>query len=318
MREVLRSARPDMVLVHGDTTTCFAAGLSAFYAGVPVGHVEAGLCTRNLAAPFPEEANRMLVATLCALSFAPTGSNLLEEHRARASIVVTGNTVIDALLWVRERVNAADGVRWRDLLGPALHARVSEPKRKRVLITGHRRENSGQGFPDLCTAIKTFVQAHADWVFVYPVHLNPNVQEPVNAILSGLANVALIPPLECEPFVWLMARCDLILSDSGGVQEEGPSLGKPVLVMREVTERPETVQAGTVKLVSTDPHAIVRSVDTLLTDRCAYDAMARAINPYGDGQASQRVVHALERHFFGDTHVDEFVSHPVQQEAVNV
>lgn len=321
MREVLRSARPDMVLVHGDTTTCLAAGLSAFYAGVPVGHVEAGLRTRNLAAPFPEEANRTLVAPLCALNFAPTvqaRSNLLDEHRPRASIVVTGNTVIDALLWVRERVNTADDVRWRDLLGPALHVRVSEPKRKLVLITGHRRENFGQGFLDLCTAIKTLAQAHPDWDFVYPVHLNPNVQEPVNAILSGLANVALIPPLEYEPFVWLMDRCDLILSDSGGVQEEGPSLGKPVLVMREVTERPEAVQAGTVQLVGTDPHAIVRGVETLLTDRCAYDAMARAINPYGDGHASQRIVNALERHFFGDTHVDEFVSNPVQQEAVNV
>lgn len=309
MRDVLAQARPDMVLVHGDTSTCFAAGLAAFYAGVPLAHVEAGLRTHNLAAPFPEEANRTLVAPLCTLHLAPTDQareNLLAEGRSGEGIFVTGNTVIDALLWVRERVNTASGHRWRELLGTELHANALNPARKLVLITGHRRENFGQGFLDLCNAIRTLALAHADWDFIYPVHLNPNVQKPVNEILRDLPNVALIAPLDYEPFVWLMDRCDVILSDSGGVQEEGPSLGKPVLVMRDVTERPEAVRAGTVRLVGTNARAIIDGVQTLLTDQDAYDAMARAINPYGDGLAAPRIVQALEHHFFHTTPPEQF------------
>lgn len=311
MRDTLRDAAPDVVLVHGDTTTCLAAGLAAFYEKIPLGHVEAGLRTRDMRAPFPEEANRTLVAPLCSFQFAPTQKsrqNLLDEAQPRDKILVTGNTVIDALLWVRDKVNQYPEKQWLQQFGEQLCERILDSQRKLVLITGHRRENFGQGFVDLCNAIRTLAEKHQDWEFVYPVHLNPNVQEPVNQILGGLENVHLIAPLDYLPFVWLMDKSDLILTDSGGVQEEAPSLGKPVLVMREVTERPEAVDAGTVKLVGTNPANIITGVESLLTDATAYAEMARAINPYGDGHAAERIVQRLENYFLGEGEVSEFGS----------
>ena len=309
MRGILRTAKPDFVLVHGDTTTCFAAGLAAFYQGIPLGHVEAGLRTGDLRAPFPEEANRTLVAPLCRLHFAPTPvarANLLAEGHAPENIRVTGNTVIDALLWVRQEIEQYHEDYWHGKFGAELVARVLDPKSRVILITGHRRENFGQGFVDLCEAIKTLAERHGQWEFIYPVHLNPNVLEPVRRILGGLANVHLLEPLEYLPFVWLMHRCELILTDSGGVQEEGPSLGKPVLVMRAVTERPEAVDAGTVRLVGTQQADIVGGVEELLTDPRAYRQMSRAINPYGDGCAADRIVRSLEKFFTGAREVREF------------
>jgi UDP-N-acetylglucosamine 2-epimerase (non-hydrolysing) len=296
MREVIREERPDLLLVQGDTTTCFAAALAAFYENVPVGHVEAGLRTGNLRAPFPEEANRAMVSRIASLHFAPTAwarGNLLREGVPDAAIHVTGNTVIDALLMVRDKVLAADPARWRAQFGDVLFGRITDPARWLILVTGHRRENFGQGFIDLCSAIRDLARAHPDWDVVYPVHLNPNVRRPVLAILGQETNVALIAPQDYAPFVWLMVQSDLILTDSGGIQEEAPSLGKPVLVMRETTERPEAVEAGTVRLVGTSRKAINDSVETLLGDRAAYAAMANASNPYGDGTAAGRIVDAI-------------------------
>lgn len=291
--EVVRKVKPDLVLVHGDTTTCFAAGLAAFYEQVPVGHVEAGLRTGNMAAPFPEEANRSLVGRLATWHFAPTErsrQNLLAENTPDERIVVTGNTVIDALLMVRDKVTEVDPEVWQNRFGDALYTRMTDPARKMVLITGHRRENFGQGFIDLCNAIKRLAEDHPEWDLVYPVHLNPNVQKPVNEILGDLANVSLIPPQDYLPFVWLMNQCDIILTDSGGVQEEGPSLGKPVLVMRDVTERPEAVEAGTVRLVGTDEEKIYSGVKGILEDHALYEEMSRAHNPYGYGKAVERIL----------------------------
>lgn len=296
MRDVLREHRPDVVLVHGDTTTCLAAGLAAFYAGIRVAHVEAGLRTGNLQAPFPEEANRSLVGRITRFHFAPTATarnNLLQENIDRKLIHVNGNTVIDALLWVREKLAQFDPVFWQQHLGAPLLARLQGSTARMVLITGHRRENFGQGFIDLCCAIRQLAQQNPDVVFVYPVHLNPNVQAPVREHLAGISNVFLIEPLEYLPFVFMMNRCYLVLTDSGGIQEEAPSLGKPVLVMREVTERPEAVEAGTVKLVGTDSDKIVSLTQQLLDDEAFYQRMSRAHNPYGDGQAAQRIVEVL-------------------------
>jgi UDP-N-acetylglucosamine 2-epimerase (non-hydrolysing) len=296
LRDVLREVRPGLVLVQGDTTTCFAAALAAFYERIPVGHVEAGLRTWNLAAPFPEEANRTLVSRLATLHFAPTAGardNLLREGVAPEAVEITGNTVIDALLWVQALLPGQPPERWRDAVGPALHARLAASPSPVILITGHRRESFGAGFVELCTAVADLARLHPDWSFVYPVHLNPNVRQPVFEILSGLDNVALIAPLDYLPFVWLMQRADVILTDSGGIQEEAPSLGKPVLVMREVTERPEAVAAGTVRLVGTDRGRIRSEVERLLGDRALYETMARAHNPYGDGRAAARIVTAV-------------------------
>ena len=300
MREVLIDERPDVMLVHGDTTTCFAAGLAAFYENIALGHVEAGLRTRNLRAPFPEEANRSLVARVCDYHFAPTElskRNLLAEAVPEEQIWVTGNTVIDALLIARDMLPDQPEAYWQQHLGDELLGQVREGPGRFVLITGHRRENFGQGFRDLCMAIRQLAERHPNWLFVYPVHLNPNVQKPVNEILSGLTNVRLIEPLDYLPFVWLMDRCDLILTDSGGIQEEGPSLGKPVLVMRDVTERPEALDAGTVLLVGTKQDMITTSVEKVLLDQATYDAMARAINPYGDGRAAGRIAATLSERF---------------------
>jgi UDP-N-acetylglucosamine 2-epimerase (non-hydrolysing) len=300
MRDVLKHEKPDLVLVHGDTTTCFAAALAAFYQGIPVGHVEAGLRTGNLLAPFPEEANRSLVGRIAAMHFAPTArarQNLLAENVDAKSIWVTGNTVIDALLIARDKVKAMPVEAWHDSIGAMLCDRIQQRSDRFILITGHRRENFGQGFVDLCNAIRTLALAHPNWLLVYPVHLNPNVQKPVLDILSGLPNVQLIEPLEYLPFVWLMDCSDLILTDSGGIQEEGPALGKPVLVMREVTERPEALDAGTVKLVGTDKQRIVAAVELLLSDEAVYRAMANATNPFGDGTAARQITAAIKQHW---------------------
>ena len=295
MRDVLKAEAPDAVLVHGDTTTTLAATLAAFYAHVPVGHVEAGLRTGDLTAPWPEEANRVLADRLCRWHFAPTErarQTLFAEGLPAAGIHVTGNTVIDALLWVRERVAGVDPATWRVAYGSAWEAFTGD--RPLVLITGHRRESFGDGFDRICTALHTLAGRHPDVAFVYPVHLNPNVQKPVRAVLSDVPNVHLLDPLDYAPFVRLMDRSTLILTDSGGIQEEAPSLGKPVLVMREATERPEGLEAGTVRLVGTDTDAIVTGVERMLVDPDAYAAMQRAHNPYGDGHAAERIAGILE------------------------
>jgi UDP-N-acetylglucosamine 2-epimerase (non-hydrolysing) len=292
MKPVPEKAKPDILLAQGDTTTCLAASLAAFYAGVPIGHVEAGLRTGDMAAPFPEEANRVLVSRLARLHFAPTKKaqdNLLAEGTRPETIFVTGNTVIDALLSVRDKAAGAAGA---GVLDDGLKRDWLAGKR-RVLITGHRRESFGGGFESLCAAIRELAARHPDWRFVYPVHLNPNVQEPVGRILGGLSNVALIEPLEYLPFVWLMDGADVILTDSGGIQEEGPSLGKPVLVMRAVTERPEAVEAGTVMLVGTERAKIIEGMERVLLDRDLYRRMSRAHNPYGDGKAAGRIADIL-------------------------
>jgi UDP-N-acetylglucosamine 2-epimerase (non-hydrolysing) len=287
----LTEAKPDLVLVQGDTTTTFCAALASFYRHVPVGHVEAGLRTGNLESPWPEEVNRILTTRLARLHFAPTAGNrdnLLREGVPHDRIVVTGNTVIDALFLALEIVKRAKPAI------PGLPDGLAGGAQPLVLVTGHRRENFGPGFESICEAIAELAARFPETQFVYPVHLNPNVRRPVDAILrsAATANVHLIEPLGYLPFVAMMSRATVILSDSGGVQEEAPSLGKPVLVMRDTTERPEAVTAGTVKLVGTDRRAIVEETSRLLTDRAAYDAMARAMNPYGDGKATGRIVAA--------------------------
>ncbi|WP_288477145.1 UDP-N-acetylglucosamine 2-epimerase (non-hydrolyzing) [uncultured Pantoea sp.] len=293
MKTVLLDFKPDIVLVHGDTTTTLAASLAAFYQQIPVGHVEAGLRTGDLASPWPEEGNRKLTGHLARLHFTPTArsrQNLLQENLPDARIIVTGNTVIDALLWVRDRVLDDTS------LNAELAARYPflDPAKKLVLVTGHRRESFGGGFERICSALAQIARQHPEAQIVYPVHLNPNVSEPVNRILSGIKNIILIEPQEYLPFVWLMNRAWLILTDSGGIQEEAPSLGKPVLVMRDTTERPEAVDAGTVRLVGTDIARIVASVDELLRDDEAWQAMSHAHNPYGDGKACGRILQALK------------------------
>ena len=290
MRDVLKDARPDIVFVHGDTTTSLAAGLAAFYQHIKVAHVEAGLRTYNMASPWPEEMNRQLSDRLCDYCFAPTETsrnNLLQENIS-ANITVTGNTVIDTLLIATEIIKTTPDLR-RQIL-EELEEKGYKPADKRyILVTGHRRENFGEGFLRICNALKEIARSHPDTDIVYPVHLNPNVQKPVYELLANITNIYLIPPLDYLPFVYLMRHCYLLLTDSGGVQEEAPSLGKPVLVMRDTTERPEAVDAGTVKLVGTDSAAIVREVNRLLADATAYSEMARALNPYGDGKAAERI-----------------------------
>jgi UDP-N-acetylglucosamine 2-epimerase (non-hydrolysing) len=292
MRDVYRQWTPDIILVHGDTTTTLATSLSAYYAKIKVGHVEAGLRTHNKYSPWPEELNRRLVGAVTDIHFAPTGkayANLLREGTAEDAIHVTGNTVIDALLDVVARV------RTDDVLKRRFEAQFAfiDPLKRLVLVTGHRRENFGAGFENICLALRE-IAGRGDVQIVYPVHLNPNVQEPARRILSGVVDVHLIEPLNYLPFVYLMDRSTLLITDSGGVQEEAPSLGKPVLVMRDTTERPEAVDAGTVKLVGTDRAVITREVNRLLDDQAAYEAMARAHNPYGDGQAAVRIRDTLK------------------------
>ncbi|WP_417775733.1 non-hydrolyzing UDP-N-acetylglucosamine 2-epimerase [Stutzerimonas xanthomarina] len=292
MKEVFREFKPDMVLVHGDTATTFAATLAAYYQQLPVAHVEAGLRTGNLYSPWPEEANRKLTGALAKLHFAPTDTskrNLMQEGIASESIVVTGNTVIDALLEVVKRLDQDQQLSAK----AAAPTAFLDTSRKLILVTGHRRESFGDGFERICKALLDVAQLHPDVDIVYPVHLNPNVREPVNRLLTGIDNVHLIEPLDYLPFVHLMSRAHIILTDSGGIQEEAPSLGKPVLVMRDTTERPEAVEAGTVKLVGTDGANIVRELNLLLLDTNAYRAMSYAHNPYGDGQACARIIEAL-------------------------
>lgn len=300
VRDVLREVKPDVVLVQGDTTTCFSGALAAFYENIPVGHIEAGLRTGNLRAPFPEEANRVLTSRLASLHFPPTQlarENLLGEGVPDGNIRVTGNTVIDALLDVRERVGKFGPDHWQGIFGADLNGRLLNADAKKVLITGHRRENFGKGFTDLCSAIRKLSTDHPDWLFIYPVHLNPNVREPVYSIIGDCKNIHLIEPLDYAPFVWLMDHCDLVLTDSGGIQEEAPGLGKPVLVMRDVTERPEGIEAGTVKLVGTDTVKIIQGVESVLTDDTVYRSMSCAHNPYGDGKAAGRILDSLIEYF---------------------
>ncbi|MFB6264018.1 MAG: non-hydrolyzing UDP-N-acetylglucosamine 2-epimerase [Bradymonadaceae bacterium] len=300
--EVVADVDPDVVLVQGDTTTTFGAALAAFYEQTDVGHVEAGLRTGNRMQPWPEEINRRLTSVLGTIHFPPTrqaAENLLDEGVASDRIHVTGNTVIDALLWVSDRLDADSGppddlVRAVEAEGAdrTLLDRLGRGDRM-VLITGHRRENFGEGFRQIVDGIRRLASRHPDCIFVYPVHLNPEVQRPVRGELSGLDNVFLLPPLDYAPFVHLMNRSTLILTDSGGIQEEAPSLGKPVLVMRETTERPEAVEAGTARLVGADAETIVEAVTTLLSDSDAYEQMAGASNPFGDGRAAERIADAL-------------------------
>lgn len=298
MRGVLIEHKPDVLLVHGDTTTTLATAMAGFYLGISVGHVEAGLRTHDMYAPFPEEFNRQVTTKVTRWHFSPTDysrKNLLSEGVDEASVTVTGNTVIDALLWVLDRIES-DPAR-RESVVAFLYERLHfDWERQRfVLITGHRRENFGDGFLQICYALRDLAELYPDVHFVYPVHLNPNVQEPVSAVLAGLINVHLIAPLDYEPFVYLLKQCYIVITDSGGIQEEAPSLGIPVLVMRDVTERPEAVNAGTVLLVGANRNKIVANVAELLDDESSYIVMARAYNPYGDGNASERIISVLRK-----------------------
>ena len=295
LREVLKDFRPDTVLVHGDTTTSMAASLAAFYMQIPVGHVEAGLRTYNMLSPWPEEMNRQVTDRICTYYFAPTEqsrANLLHETIDAKKIFITGNTVIDALLMAVDIISTTAGV--KEKMAKELQEKgYTVSDREYILVTGHRRENFGDGFLHICKAIKELAALHPEMDIVYPVHLNPNVQKPVYELLSGLSNVYLISPLDYLPFIYAMQHSTLLLTDSGGVQEEAPSLGKPVLVMRDTTERPEAVEAGTVKLVGTDAEAIVSNVTALLQDKEMYKRMSETHNPYGDGQACERIIAAL-------------------------
>lgn len=295
LREVLKDFRPDTVLVHGDTTTSMAASLAAFYMQIPVGHVEAGLRTYNMLSPWPEEMNRQVTDRICTYYFAPTEQskkNLLQENIDEKKIFITGNTVIDALLMAVDIISSTSGMEER-IAKEFQEKGYTVGNREYILVTGHRRENFGEGFLHICKAIKELAALHPDMDIVYPVHLNPNVQKPVYELLSGVDNVYLISPLDYLPFIYAMQHSTLLLTDSGGVQEEAPSLGKPVLVMRDTTERPEAVEAGTVKLVGTDAEAIVSNVTALLQDKEMYKRMSETHNPYGDGQACERIMAAL-------------------------
>ena len=300
MREILNEVSPDVVFVHGDTTTSTAAALSAFYKQIPVAHIEAGLRTHNIYSPWPEEINRQLTGRIATFHFAPTPlsrDNLLKENVTKEKIVVTGNTVIDALYWVVNMIKS-DSTLQIDLANALLQSGYDvsrlDDKRRLVLITGHRRENFGEGFIHMCTAIKDLTKKYPDVDFVYPMHLNPNVRKPIYEVLgedlSNFGNIFLIEPLEYLSFIYLMEKSYIVLTDSGGIQEEAPGLGKPVLVMRNTTERPEALEAGTVKLVGTDYNAIVNGVSELLDDSMAYVQMSKAVNPYGDGKACERII----------------------------
>ena len=290
--EVLEAFQPSVVLVHGDTATTFAASLAAYFKQIPVGHIEAGLRTGNIYSPWPEEGNRKLTACLTNFHFAPTDTskeNLIKESYSSDSIFITGNTVIDALFMIRDLlVKDASLSAELDTQFPML-----DENKRLILVTGHRRESFGGGFERICEALLTTAKQFPDCQILYPVHLNPNVQEPVNRLLVNVGNIHLIEPQQYLPFIYLMTKAHIILTDSGGIQEEAPSLGKPVLVMRDTTERPEAVEAGTVKLVGTDTQTIVNELVKLLTDTEAYEAMSRAHNPYGDGLACKRIATVL-------------------------
>lgn len=303
MRDVLKEAQPDVVLVHGDTTTSTAAALASFYQQIPVGHVEAGLRTHNIYSPWPEEMNRQITGRIATYHFAPTPlskQNLLTEAVKESDISVTGNTVIDALYMVVDKIKndkALDSELNALLVKAGYDVNRLEGGKKLVLITGHRRENFGDGFINMCSAIKTLTEKYPEVDFVYPMHLNPNVRKPIHEVfgedLNGLNNMFFIEPLEYLSFVYLMEKSTIVLTDSGGIQEEAPGLGKPVLVMRDTTERPEALEAGTVKLVGTNYDKIVNEVSTLLDDKTYYNEMSRAVNPYGDGLACERIVNTV-------------------------
>lgn len=305
MRDVLKEVHPDVVLVHGDTTTSTASALAAFYQQIPVGHVEAGLRTRNIYSPWPEEMNRQITGRIATYDFSPTQlsrQNLLVEKVDDEKITVTGNTVIDALYWVVEKIKNDKelSVELQDILLKAgYNTNRLDNGRRLVLITGHRRENFGDGFIHICNAIKTLTQNYPDVDFVYPMHLNPNVRKPIHEVfgedLSDLGNMFFIEPLEYLSFVYLMEKSSIVLTDSGGIQEEAPGLGKPVLVMRNTTERPEALDAGTVKLVGTDYDTIVNSISILLNNKEEYNKMSKAVNPYGDGKACGRIVDFIRK-----------------------
>ena len=304
MRDVLKGAQPDVVLVHGDTTTSTAAALAAFYQQIPVGHVEAGLRTHNIYSPWPEEMNRQITGRIATYHFAPTPlsrQNLLAEGVKEEQVAVTGNTVIDALYMVVDKIKAdreLDGQLEKLLAEAGYDVKRLDGERRLVLITGHRRENFGEGFIRMCQAIKALTEKYPEVDFVYPMHLNPNVRRPIHEVfgedLSRLGNMFFIEPLEYLSFVYLMEKSHIVLTDSGGIQEEAPGLGKPVLVMRDTTERPEALEAGTVKLVGTDYERIVAEVSALLGDRDYYEGMSRAVNPYGDGRACGRIIRFLQ------------------------
>lgn len=305
MRNILQEVQPDLVLVHGDTTTSTASALAAFYRQIPVGHVEAGLRTHNIYSPWPEEINRQITGRIATWHFSPTAlsrNNLLQEGVDEKQIQITGNTVIDALYHVVATIREDPSLQKRLInelkeAGYKTIGTIKQSRRKSVLITGHRRENFGKGFIRICRAIKTLSERYPDVDFVYPMHLNPNVREPIHEVFGKVhqPNLFFIEPLEYLPFVYLMERSALVLTDSGGIQEEAPGLGKPVLVMRDTTERPEALEAGTVKLVGTDCDRIVDEVSRLLDDNAYYNRMSQAINPYGDGTASQRIVQTIEK-----------------------
>ena len=303
LRDVLKEVKPDVVLVHGDTTTSTASALAAFYQQILVAHIEAGLRTHNIYSPWPEEMNRLLTGRLATYHFSPTPlsrNNLIKESVDDRNIIVTGNTVIDALYWVVDKIKndkALDSELVKVLVKAGYDVNRLNGGKKLVLITGHRRENFGDGFIHMCTAIKDLTRKYPDVDFVYPMHLNPNVRKPIHEVfgedLSGLGNMFFIEPLEYLSFVYLMEKSTIVLTDSGGIQEEAPGLGKPVLVMRDTTERPEALDAGTVKLVGTDYDRIVNEVSVLIDDKVAYEKMSKAVNPYGDGLACKRIVNAL-------------------------
>ncbi len=298
-KEVLDDFSPDLVLVHGDTTTTFSVSLSCYYKKIAVGHVEAGLRTGNIYSPWPEEVNRKLTGVIANYHFAPTEKskeNLLKENVHSDQIVVTGNTVVDALFLALNKIEQNNSLKQRLALETeTVLPNVNLEKDKIVLITGHRRENFGEGFRNICAAIKELANKFKETTFVYPVHLNPNVKGPVNELLTGISNVRLIAPLGYLSFIHLMSKSYLILTDSGGIQEEAPSLGKPVLVMRDTTERPEAVTAGTVKLVGTDKNLIISEVSKLIEDSAYHEQMSEAVNPYGDGKACKRIIAHLKR-----------------------
>lgn len=299
LKEVYNSFNPDIVLVHGDTTTAFVSALAAFYSGIKVGHIEAGLRTYNLCNPFPEEANRQLVGVLSALHFAPTqtsANNLISEGKDKNNVYVVGNTVIDALFWVLNRIKCDE--KFKDEIISSLNEQYqANKKRKIILVTGHRRENFGKGFVQICEALRDIALKNPGVDIVYPVHLNPNVQKPVNEILSGISNIYLIRPLKYQEFVYLMFIAYIIITDSGGIQEEAPSLGKPVLVMRNTTERPEAVEAGVVKLVGISKDKIIDETEKLLENQKEYENMSKSCNPYGNGDACEKIIQIIKERF---------------------
>ena len=303
MRDVFKVCRPDILFVHGDTTTSTAAALAGYYQQIPVAHIEAGLRTYDIYSPWPEEMNRQITGRIATYDFSPTQlsrKNLLKENIADSKISVTGNTVIDALLWVTSKIKSDHELYIRltkELQESGYDTKRLQDGKRLILITGHRRENFGDGFLHICNAIKDLAAMHPDVDFVYPMHLNPNVRKPIHEVfganLSNLGNIFFIEPLEYLMFVFLMEKADIVLTDSGGIQEEAPGLGKPVLVMRDTTERPEAVEAGTVKLVGTNYQAIIDNVSRLLTDTTEYEKMSKANNPYGDGKACERIINKI-------------------------